>query len=296
MVKSVLPYDNRPIGVFDSGLGGLTVARELATKFPNESIYYVGDTFRCPYGSREVGEVRSFVLQVASWLIDHDVKALVIACNTATASGLRAAQKAFDIPIIGVVEPGAVAAIEATKTGRIGVLATELTIKSGAYTVAIHHHDPSLQVFGCAAQPFVALVEDALAHDMHTAQDWYTSDELFMDEQTRSIVDATIAPLLEKDIDTVVTGCTHFPLLKAPIKAAFGDSVHIVSSSEKTCQMLFEKLQERGQLAADDAVAHHRFATTSPDTISFRRAGEYIFGSKFERLEHVDVLELEGLI
>ena len=289
-------YDNRPIGVFDSGLGGLTVAREIANEFPNESIYYVGDTFRCPYGSREVNEVRSFVLEVASWLINHNVKAIVIACNTATASGLRAAQEVFDIPIIGVVDPGAIAAVEATKTGRIGVLATELTVKSGAYTVAIHRHDPKLQVFGCAAQPFVTLVEDALTHDMHTEQDWYTSDQLFMDDEARSIVEKTVAPLIEKNVDTVVTGCTHFPLLRAPLRAAFGDEVCLVSSSQKTCEMLHDKLQELGQLASSDAVPHHHFATTSPDTASFRRAGEYIFGSEFETLRHVDVLELEGLI
>ena len=144
--------DTRPIGVFDSGLGGLTVARAIATALPHESVYYFGDTKRCPYGTRTEDEVRSFALQAGRWLSKHDVKIMVIACNTATAAALRLAQQVLDVPVIGVIAPGARAAINSTRTRRVGVLATNLTIRSGAYTRAIQDLDAGVDVYGCPAR------------------------------------------------------------------------------------------------------------------------------------------------
>ncbi len=158
-----LSGDTRPIGVFDSGLGGLTVARAIATALPHESVYYFGDTKRCPYGTRTEDEVRSFALQAGRWLSKHDVKIMVIACNTATAAALRLAQQVLDVPVIGVIAPGARAAINSTRTRRVGVLATNLTIRSGAYTRAIQDLDAGVDVYGCPASSFVEVVEHELA-------------------------------------------------------------------------------------------------------------------------------------
>ena len=154
-----MDFDNRPIGVFDSGFGGLTVAREIIKLLPEENIIYFGDTANCPYGPREPEEVRSFVLNICSWLISQNVKMIVIACNTATAAGLEAAQKAFDVPIIGVVEPGARAAARATHNRRVGVIATQGTVDSGVYTRAIRNIDAGITVFSTATPRFVEIAE-----------------------------------------------------------------------------------------------------------------------------------------
>ena len=164
-----LAGDTRPIGVFDSGLGGLTVARAIATALPHESVYYFGDTKRCPYGTRTEDEVRTFALQAGRWLSKHDVKIMVIACNTATAAALRLAQQVLDVPVIGVIAPGARAAINSTRTRRVGVLATNLTIRSGAYTRAIQDLDAGVDVYGCPASSFVEVVEHELASGARAA-------------------------------------------------------------------------------------------------------------------------------
>ncbi|MEG2982742.1 MAG: glutamate racemase, partial [Raoultibacter sp.] len=143
-------FDNAPIGVFDSGYGGLTVVREIMAALPHESIVYVGDTARCPYGPRTLAEVDAFVQQIGRWLVEHQVKMIVIACNTATAAGLAHAQETFDVPVIGVVQPGARAAAQTTKNGRVGVIATKATVDSEAYTKAIRALDARITVFSTA--------------------------------------------------------------------------------------------------------------------------------------------------
>ena len=174
-----LAYDNRPIGVFDSGLGGLTVARSIATSLSHESIYYVGDTKRCPYGPRSENEVRTFALQAGRWLEAHDVKIIVIACNTATAAALTVAQQTLDVPVIGVIAPGARAAINTTRTRKVGVLATELTVRSGAYTRAIQSLDAGVDVYGCPAPSFVNIVERELATGAHLQERWLEDGDIF---------------------------------------------------------------------------------------------------------------------
>ncbi len=211
-----LAGDTRPIGVFDSGLGGLTVARAIATALPHESVYYFGDTKRCPYGTRTEDEVRSFALQAGRWLSRHDVKIMVIACNTATAAALRLAQQVLDVPVIGVIAPGARAAINSTRTRRVGVLATNLTIRSGAYTRAIQDLDAGVDVYGCPASSFVEVVEHELASGAHLQAAVARERRIFLIRQPFARWSAPQSSrCTDRGIDTVVLGCTHFPLLVA---------------------------------------------------------------------------------
>lgn len=287
--------DNRPIGVFDSGLGGLTVARAIATTLPHESIYYVGDTKRCPYGVRTESEVRSFVLQAGRWLAARDVKIMIIACNTATAAGLRIAQQLLPIPVIGVIAPGARAAINSTRTRKVGVLATELTVRSGAYTRAIRDLDAGVSVYGCPAPSFVEIVENELATGAHLQERWLQDGDVFDTPENRAEVARTLKPIIESNaqVDTVVLGCTHFPLLVNPIRHALGPSVRVVSSAEETTRELTDILMRREQLAGEEVVPEHRFATTSDNIAEFAAAGSFIFGQPLKSIEHISLDELD---
>ena len=282
----------RPIGVFDSGLGGLTVARAIASALPHESVYYFGDTKRCPYGTRSENEVRSFALQAGRWLAHHDVKIIVVACNTATAAALRVLQQTLDVPVIGVIAPGARAAINSTRTRKVGVLATDLTVRSGAYTRAIQDLDAGVSVYGCPASRFVELVEGELATGAHLQERWLEDEDIFDTPEVRSCVREVVEPLHGRGIDTVVLGCTHFPLLVGPIRHELGPEVRVVSSAEETTRELIDILQRREQLAASDALPQHRFATTSDNLAEFAAAGSFIFGQPLKSIEHVALDEL----
>ncbi len=282
----------RPIGVFDSGLGGLTVARVIASALPHESVYYFGDTKRCPYGTRSENEVRSFALQAGRWLSRHDVKIIVIACNTATAAALRVLQQTLDVPVIGVIAPGARAAINSTRTRKVGVLATDLTVRSGAYTRAIQDLDAGVDVYGCPASRFVELVEGELATGAHLQERWLEDEDIFDTPDVRACVREVVEPLHGRGIDTVVLGCTHFPLLVGPIRHELGPEVRVVSSAEETTRELIDILQRREQLAEADALPQHRFATTSDNLAEFAAAGSFIFGQPLKSIEHVALDEL----
>lgn len=284
-----------PVGVFDSGLGGLTVARAIAHALPHESVYYFGDTKRCPYGVRTEDQVRSFTLQAGRWLAHHSIKILVIACNTATAAALRIAQQTLDVPVIGVIAPGARAAINSTRTRKVGVLATDLTIRSGAYTRAIQDLDAGVDVYGCPASRFVEIVEHELATGAHLQERWLEDEDVFDTPEVRRIVGEVTAPLRDVDVDTVVLGCTHFPLLAGPIRHALGPGVRVVSSAEETTRELIDILSRREQLAPATCEPEHRFATTSDDLASFAAAGSFIFGQPLKSIEHVDEDELAAL-
>lgn len=294
---------DKPIGVFDSGLGGLTVARAIVRAMPDESLCYVGDTKRCPYGPRPQEEVRLFVRQVGAWLEQRDVKLMVIACNTATAAGLDALQRAFDIPVIGVIEPGARAAVQATRSRRVGVLATQGTVASGSYERAIHMLDAGVRVTQAAAPRLVQIVEDELAGGTHLHQDWMRNREIFDTPEVREAVRESVGPLLGKGIDTVVLGCTHFPLLSRQIREAMGGDVRIVSSAEETCREVHEILERREELSDPESVERgvgdepsYRFATTSDDITSFAVAGRFIFGHQLDSIEHISLEDLESLV
>ncbi len=290
-----ISVDKRPIGVFDSGLGGLTVARSIAMALPHESIYYLGDTKRCPYGLRSEAEVRSYASQAGRWLAAHDVKIIVIACNTATAAALPLMQKTLDVPVIGVIAPGARAAINTTRTRKVGVLATSLTVQSGAYTRAIQELDAGVTVCGCPASRFVEIVEQELATGAHLQERWLEDSDVFDTPEVCDEVARTLAPLRGTEVDTVVLGCTHFPLLVGPIRRALGAGVRVVSSAEETTRELTDILQRRGQLAGDDAEPEHRFATTSDNIAEFAAAGSFIFGQPLRSIEHVGTDELGSL-
>ena len=223
-------WHNSPIGVFDSGVGGLTVAREIMRQLPNERIVYFGDTARVPYGSKSKETVMKYSRQIVNFLKPQQVKAIVVACNTASAYALDELEQEVDIPIIGVVRPGARAAIEATKNGKIGVIATEATINSGIYNRYIEKNDKSVKIIGKACPLFVPLVEEGLWEDPVT------------DEIARRY----LTELIDSDIDTLILGCTHYPMIRSTVGRIMGKQVTLVNPAYETARELKEMLLEKG--------------------------------------------------
>lgn len=218
-----------PIGVFDSGIGGLTVAREIMRQLPQENIVYFGDTARVPYGSKSKNNIIRFSRQIIRFLKTRDVKAIVIACNTASALALETVQEECDIPIIGVIVPGARAAVQATKNGKIGVAGTEATIRSETYTKVIQQMNPQASVIGKPCPLFVPLVEEGFAKH----------------KITEEVIDIYLSDMRKTDIDTMILGCTHYPLLRSRIMEYFGEKVHIVNPAYETAVDLKKILTER---------------------------------------------------
>ncbi|WP_170007852.1 glutamate racemase [Bacillus fonticola] len=237
---------NQPIGIMDSGVGGLTVASEVMRQLPHETICYVGDAARCPYGPRHSEEVRHFTWQMAHFLMDQNSKLLIIACNTATAVALDDLRAKLPIPVIGVVHPGARAAINMSRTRRIGVIGTEGTVKSGAYTRALQSIHRGVQVSPLACPKFVPLVES----------------NAYEGEIARQIVQETLQPLVTIELDTLILGCTHYPLLEPLIQRTMGDHVSIISSGEETARETSLVLYDRGIVANTDNHKGHTFYTT----------------------------------
>lgn len=224
-------FDNKafaPIGVFDSGIGGLTVAREIMRQLPNERIVYFGDTARVPYGSKSKETVKRYSKQIVRFLLTKNVKAIVVACNTASAFALEELRGELDIPIIGVINSGAKTAVENTKTKRIGVIGTEGTIRSAIYTEIIHQYDKEAIVHGKACPLFVPLVEEGWIHDKVTDEVAYRYLNEFKD----------------RDIDTLILGCTHYPLLISTIMKTMGDGVCLVNPAYETALSLKKLLAE----------------------------------------------------
>ncbi len=283
-------FDNAPIGVFDSGFGGLTVAREIAKALPHESIVYVGDSARCPYGPRPLDEVGGYVQQIGSWLVDHGVKLIVIACNTATAAGLAEAQRTFPVPIIGVVEPGARAAAHATKNRRVGVIATKATVESDAYTKAIRHIDAGITVFSTATPRFVEIAEQGIRMAEGPIEN-YTSlaSKVYIRPAFQEIAREYLEPLRRCDIDTLVLGCTHFPLLKALIGGVVGREVTLISSAKEAARDVAEALGRRNALAGIDREPRYDFFTTGEDIDEFRSFGSRVFRTPIDNVSHVDL-------
>lgn len=223
-------WHNSPIGVFDSGVGGLTVAREIMRQLPNERIVYFGDTARVPYGSKSKETVTRYSRQIVRFLETQQVKAIVVACNTASAYALEDLEKEVDIPMIGVVKPGARVALSATVNGKIGVVATEATINSGIYSRYIEEHDSSVSVIGKACPLFVPLVEEGLWEDPVT------------DEIARRY----LTELIDSGIDTLILGCTHYPMLRSTVGKIMGEGVTLVNPAYETARELKALLTEHG--------------------------------------------------
>jgi glutamate racemase len=257
-----------PIGVFDSGMGGLTVVREMISQLPNESIIYFGDTARVPYGPKSPDTVLRYSREITTYLRGEGIKALVVACNTATAHALPALRREFDIPIIGVIGPGARAAAAVTKSKRVGVIGTAGTIKSGAYEKEIRKLLPDVQLTAQACALFVPLVEEG----------WVDS------EPTRAIARNYLAPLVTAQVDTLVLGCTHYPLMKTVIGNVVGREVRLIDSAHETAREAAEVLREHGLENETPNDARYRFiASDAPDT--FLALGQLFLGSAIDRVE-----------
>ncbi len=221
-----------PIGVFDSGVGGLTVAREIMRQMPNEKIIYFGDTARVPYGNKSKDTVTRFSKQIVRFLRTFDVKTIVVACNTASAYALEELEAETDIPMIGVVKPGAKAACEVTKNGKIGVIATEATISSRIYNQYITQLNKDVTIYGKACPLFVPLIEEGL----------------WVDPVTDEIAKRYLTELIDLDIDTLILGCTHYPLIRSTLGRIIGEDVNLVNPAYETALELKELLQEKGLL------------------------------------------------
>jgi glutamate racemase len=284
----------RPIGVFDSGVGGLTVAREIARRLPRESILYFGDTLRCPYGPRSLEEIRSFARQISCWLAERGVKLTVIACNSAAAAGLETVQRESAVPVIGVVEPGARAAVQATLVRRVGVIGTVATIESDVYTRAIRSLDAGITTFSVATPRFVEIVEQGLRLDRNPFEDIMAqTSAIYIRPAFLEIARDYLHPLQRCGIDTLVLGCTHYPLLAPLISQVMGADVRIISSAEETAYDVAQTLERRGQLAPEGVAPQHRFVTTAADADEFAALGAAILARSISMPLSVTTAELE---
>ncbi len=262
------PDSDRPIGVFDSGIGGLTVAHELMRRLPDERIVYVGDTARVPYGSKSPETVLRYSREIATFLCDQGAKLVVVACNTATAHALDALVRELPVPVIGVVGPGARAAVRASRARRIGVIGTVGTVRSGAYEHAIRRLAPDALVVSRSCPLFVPLVEEG----------W--TDH----EAARLVAFEYLAPLAAASVDTLVLGCTHYPLLKRLIGETIGREVRLIDSAEETAAEVADRLAGAGLRAAPGTAPAHRFYATD-DADQMLRLGQRFLGSAVERVE-----------
>lgn len=276
MVKSAMDAldpvsanNSAPIGVFDSGIGGLTVVRELMRQLPNESIIYFGDTARVPYGPKSPETVTRFSREITSFLRDQGVKAVVVACNTATAHALPTLRAEYDLPIIGVIEPGSRAAARATKSGDIGVIGTYGTINSHAYERAISAELSTANIMVRACPLFVPLVEEG----------WLDTDA------TRLVAHEYLGDLAGV-IDTLVLGCTHYPLMKRVIGETVGRTVRLIDSAEETAIETATTLRDRGLAHGNESEPVHRFiASDLPD--QFLRVGQRFLGKSIDLVETI---------
>ena len=266
-----------PIGIFDSGVGGLTVARAVLDQLPHEPIRYVGDTARGPYGPRTIAEVRTFALEVLDHLVEEGVKVLVIACNSASSAVLRDARERYDVPVVEVIQPAVRRAVQATRNGRVGVIGTRATVASMAYddafAAATH-----ISVTSAACPRFVEFVEQGVT----------MSDELL------DVARTYLQPVAEDDVDTLVLGCTHYPLLTGAISYVMGDAVTLVSSAEETAKDVYRVLHDCG-IARDPALAPpaHRFVATGA-AAPFAELGHRFLGPEIGTVETADMGVLTG--
>lgn len=259
---------SQPIGIFDSGIGGLTVLQELSSCLPEEQFIYFGDTARLPYGNKSKQTVLRYSLEISHFLLSHDIKLLIIACNTATAYALPALQKNLNIPVLGVIEPAVSHALKESKNQQIAILGTQGTIESGAYQNAIQEKEPRAQLTAIACPLFVPLVEEGwLQHPI-----------------TLSVIQEYLKPLTEKEIDTVVLGCTHYPLLSPWIQIMMGERVKLITSGNCCAKEAYQLLKEQNLLSSQRNKANLYFVSDAPE--KFEKAASAIFGMHIQPLLH----------
>lgn len=243
--------DTAPIGVFDSGIGGLTVADAIRRRLLNEDIYYIGDTARVPYGTRSPDTVERYSMEIGGLLLAERAKILVVACNTASAIALPRLRRTLRVPVVGVIEPGAAKAVESTRNGRIGVIGTRATIASRAYEREIRRLDPAIEVVSQACPLLVPLIEEG----------WFEAEE------TMSIARKYLAPLLDAGVDTLVLGCTHYPLLRNCLARAAGEGISLVDSAHNCAEAVAELLATQQLATTEERTGRLRVALTDqPDT------------------------------
>lgn len=248
------------MGIFDSGVGGLTVLREISRKLPNESLIYLGDCARVPYGTKSPSTIRRYSREAATYLMDRGIKMLVVACNTASAAAIDSLRDELDVPVIGVIDPGARAAVMRSN-GKIGVIATEGTIRSGAYRKSILAISPQVKVFEAACPLFVSLAEEGWANT----------------RVCREIAEIYLEPLIDERIDTLVLGCTHYPILRNTLKKVVGPEVQIVDSAETTAEQVSRELSSRMMLSETDRKSSRIEFLVTDDAARFRKiAGEFL--------------------
>lgn len=265
VLNTIQSYDNRPIGVFDSGLGGLTAVKELTRIFPNENIIYFGDTGRVPYGTRSEETIIKYVRQDIRFLMSHNVKAVVAACGTASSVALNHLKNEFPVELIGVLEPVCMAALKKTKNHKIGVLGTPGTINSGAYSAGIQKLNSAVTVIEQACPMFVPLVENGyLTHP---------ATYLFAEEYLK--------PLMEKQVDTVILGCTHYPLLETVITEILGDSVTVINAGYETALHTKQILKEKNMLSSQTECGNHTYYV-SDDVTKFSCLGGMFLGKEIK--------------
>ncbi|HEY9389736.1 MAG TPA: glutamate racemase [Mycobacteriales bacterium] len=260
--------NDAPIGIFDSGVGGLTVARAILDQLPHEELVYIGDTAHVPYGPRPIAEVRRYALAALDQLADRDVKLLVIACNSASAVCLRDARERYDVPVVEVIQPATRRAVAATRNGQVGVIGTVATVTSRAYEDAFAAA-PHITVTSAACPAFVDFVE----HGTTTGR------------QILGLAQSYLDPLLAAGVDTLILGCTHYPLLTGVISLVAGDGVTLVSSAEETAKDVYRVLSQNDAARTPGAdPPRHRFLATG-DTEPFRRLGRRFLGPEIDAVE-----------
>jgi glutamate racemase len=262
--------DDAPIGIFDSGVGGLTVARAVSSLLPRESILYVGDTARSPYGPKPIADVRRYSLEVLDSLVEQGVKMLVIACNTASAAMLRDARERYDVPVVEVIGPAVRTAMSTTRNGRIGVIGTAGTIGSGAYQDMLEVN-ARLTVHAQACPRFVEFVEAGVTDS----------------PEVLAVAEQYLAPLRHAGVDTLVLGCTHYPFLEGAISYVMGPDVSLVSSDTETAKDVYRQLVGRDLLAGPDAVASHVYEATGTSADEFVRLAHRLMGREVRDVQLV---------
>lgn len=269
--------DPRPIGVFDSGVGGLTVARAIFDLLPSEPVVYVGDNQRFPYGPRSFEEIRGFAMEIAGYLVSRDVKMLVVACNSIEVAAIADVAGAHGVPVVGVIDPGVRAAVRATRNRRIGLIGTEATVASGAYERAVVATGADVRLFTTACPAFVDHVERGDT----------SSDEL------RSVAARYLEPLRNEGVDTLILGCTHYPMLSGLLQVVMGDEVVLVSSAEETAKDVYAALVSSDLQREDPGEPIHEFLTTG-DPEQFRRVAHHFLGPQIGGIGAVAVEPVRG--
>lgn len=268
---------NKPIGIFDTGAGGLTVARELFSLLPKEDVVYFGDVGRCPYGGRSHEIITRFAAQDVAFLVEHEVKYIICACNTVSAVALDGLMNNYVTPMIGVIHPGAEAAVAATKNGRIGVIGTIATITSNAYARSIRHLNADLKVFSLACPLFVPLAEEG-----------------YIDKEATSLIARDyLQTMKDMGVDTLILGCTHYPLLKSVIAGVMGDNVTLIDSGKETARAAYKALTNLGLLnsrisqSPSPSGEHKYFVSDVPE--KFSQVATRFLGSIVDRITRVDI-------